>query len=64
VSENTFTDADRDSLLAEHVQTLADLHEVEGDQTADPTIVEAVRAKAKEAEDVYLRARDLPSTDD
>jgi hypothetical protein len=64
MSENAVTDADRDSLLAEHVRTLADLHDVEADQTADPTIVEAVRATAKQAEDAYLRARDLPSTDD
>jgi hypothetical protein len=64
VSEHEPAHADIESLLVEHVRTLADLHEIEGDQTADPAIVEAVRRKAEEAEDAYLRARDLPSTED
>jgi hypothetical protein len=64
VSEYETSGADIESLLVEHVRTLADLHDVEGDQTADPTIVEAVRTKAEEAEDAYLRARGIPSADD
>jgi hypothetical protein len=64
VSEHDTADADRDSLLVEHVRTLADLHEIEGDQTADPAIVEAVRRKAERAEDAYLRARGIHSTED
>ena len=53
-------EAGLNELLADYLSALADLRDVAG-EWGDAAIVEVARRRAQEAEDAYLRAREVPS---